>query len=83
MSESDTAMSFQAFAERLSDEFDWTGHLGESALLTIECGLDSMGMYELFLLLEEMGFEVDEDSLFNWSTLGDVYASCVYASKRQ
>lgn len=39
-----------------------------------DCLLDSLGMYELLLIVEELGMDVDEDALMNWEVMGDVYA---------
>ncbi len=50
--------------------------LSPSSTLMEDCGLDSMGMYELLLILEEYGFEIDEESLFSWYRVMDVYDTC-------
>lgn len=73
MENSGTA-GFDEFVRLLSAEFEWPPQeLTESSRLMEDCGMDSMAMYELLLLLEENGIEVDEESLFGWLTLGDVF----------
>jgi len=67
-------VTFDAFLERLATDFEWSGvALGPDSRLIEDCGLDSMGMYELLLFLEELGYEIDEDAMFEWETLADVF----------
>jgi acyl carrier protein len=77
MSDQEEILSFDDFVALLSDEFELDPSiLVRSSSLITDCGLDSMGMYELLLILEEEGFVIDEDSLFGWVTIGDVYETC-------
>jgi acyl carrier protein len=70
-------IDFSSFAERLAQDFGWSHDaLEREARLVEECGLDSLGMYELLLVLEDGGYRVDEDDLMSWMTLGDVYECC-------
>jgi acyl carrier protein len=70
-------ISFDNFAEGLARDFSWSPDvLRQEASLVEECGLDSLGMYELLLVLEDSGYQVDEDDLMMWTTLGDVYETC-------
>lgn len=72
----DTIIDFERFARHLAGELGWDAdQLRPGALLEEDCGLDSIGMYELVLLVEDFGVEVDEDDLLSWYTLGDVHVS--------
>ena len=74
MDETARELALSEFIARLSEEMYWDASIlhGDSTLLH-DCNLDSMGMYELLLLLEDMGAVIDEDALFSWITLADVY----------
>lgn len=76
MNSSTDEIAFTAFIDILGDEFQWEkGSWDRGSRLVEDCGLDSMGMYELLLLLEEIGCSPDEDDLLSWMTLGDVFDS--------
>lgn len=68
-------MDDREFLSRLQNELelDLPDAIGLNAELARDCGLDSLGMYELVLLLEDWGCEVTEDDLLGWFTLQDVY----------
>ena len=68
--------NFVEFIKPLAEEFQWNANiLTEESSLVGDCGLDSLGMYELLLVLEDLDYSVDEDALLEWHTLGDVYGS--------
>ena len=67
-------MDYQTFANLVSQELEIErDRVSAESRLFEDANLDSMGMYELLLLLEEAGFPIDEESLFSWVTFADVY----------
>ncbi len=47
--------------------------LSENARIREDLGFDSMDTYELILIVEGMGFEVGEEDVLGWESLGDIY----------
>jgi acyl carrier protein len=69
--------SFDEFLSSIAAEFGWEPkELTKDSLLTEDCGLDSLGMYELLLILEDLGHVIDEEELLEWETLGDAFSTC-------
>ena len=70
----DIGFQFAEFLSLLERELQWPiEQFNSRSRLIDDCGLDSMGMYELLLIMEENGWIVDEDTLLSWVTIGDVY----------
>jgi acyl carrier protein len=44
-----------------------------SLLLDDDCGVDSIGMYEILVLLEDRIGEISEEAIMECRTLGDLY----------
>ena len=70
------SISFAQLCDQLSRELDIDlTSANESWRLFEDCGLDSIGMYELMMVLEELGTSITEEDLIRWQTLGDVLQS--------
>jgi acyl carrier protein len=68
-------LSFETFQDTVRREFDLPNiDLAEGTPFEA-IGLDSIGMYELLLLVEELAGNISEDEILSWFTLGDAYRS--------
>jgi acyl carrier protein len=82
MSAAPQNMILSEFIAKIAEEMYWdAASLSGGSTLIEDCSLDSMGMYELLLLLEDMGAIVEEEELFGWVTLDDVYRTFVRTDK--
>ncbi|MHB8221103.1 MAG: phosphopantetheine-binding protein [Acidimicrobiales bacterium] len=71
-------LDFETFAGYVRDELELeVDGMTPASLLYEECTIDSLGMYELLLLLEDFGAEVTEEQVAGWRTLGDVHRSAL------
>lgn len=78
MKPSDTMgpVGFDEFTRHICDEMMFDPEaLSPDTLLAEDLDVDSLGLYELMLLVEDLGAEVTEEELANWRTLGDVHRS--------
>lgn len=75
-------VSLEGFLRVMGEEFNLdVQELRADSTLEEDCGLDSLGMYELLLLVEDLGPVISEGDLLGWRTVGDVYRSMVTNSE--
>jgi RimJ/RimL family protein N-acetyltransferase/acyl carrier protein len=66
--------TFDEFAIALKGEFNLEAYgLAESTLFTADLGFDSIQIYELICLIEEIGEPVNDAAVENMATVGDAY----------
>lgn len=73
-------LSFDLFVQllRKSLRFDATVSLEEGVKLFSDIGMDSLQVFELWIVLDENGSDIDEDMMANKDvTVGDVYHAYV------
>jgi acyl carrier protein len=66
---------FRDFVAALSDQLEIEGDSVTDQTLLSEVGLDSIGVYELYLIVEDLGGTPTESDIEGWRTIGDVYQS--------
>ena len=47
--------------------------LNEYSRIQEDLGFDSVDTYELTLIVEELGFEVNDEDVLGWQSLGDIH----------
>ena len=71
-------MTFDEFATTITVEFDFAGSVTRMTRLERDMELDSIGKYELLLVIEELiGRELPDEVLFDVLTAGDLYERCL------
>jgi acyl carrier protein len=67
-------LSFDEFVARVSTELNVETHLLESsARWSEDIGVDSLGMYELMIIIETFGADLKEGDLQRMKTVEDAY----------
>lgn len=70
-------LSFEAFGDYVASEMALDRLMVTADTLLEDAGIDSLGLYELMLIVEELGCEVDEDQIGGWRTFSDVHCSAI------
>ena len=68
-------LSFDEFATKLFEELEMELPIVTPNTPLGQYGFDSILMYEVLLIVEDWGIDVDVMELEKWSTLGEMYTS--------
>ena len=68
------AMTVDDFSKLVAEHFDLDPALGDpEALVAADLGLDSIGVYELLMVVEDLGVDLTDEQLDQLRTLHDWY----------
>jgi acyl carrier protein len=70
-------LDFEVFADTVIRKLEINISSVSVSTSLIDCDLDSIGMYELLIVVEEMGVQLPDDEISTWTNFGDVYHTYV------
>jgi acyl carrier protein len=68
------ALTFDDFARLVAEHFDMDPvHVRPDSVVTADLGLDSIGVYELVMIVEDLGIDLTDEQLDQLRTVQDWY----------
>lgn len=70
----DAGLTLDDFVKLVAEHFDMDpGRVRPDALVTADLGLDSIGVYELLMIVEDLGVDLTDEQLDQLRTVQDWY----------